>query len=51
MFWAMMFIILDIYKKKTQWNINSVNSLYLIINRIKGHFEKLDGDKYLIISS
>ena len=48
----MMFIILDIYnKKKTQWNVNSVNPLCLRINRIKGHFEKVDGDKYLIISS
>ena len=37
--------------KKPQWNVNSVNSLYLMINKIKGHFEKVDGDKYLIISS
>ena len=37
--------------KKTQWNVNSVNPLYLMINRIKGHFEEVDGDKYLIISS
>ena len=37
--------------KKTQWNVNNVNPLYLMINRIKGHFEKIDGDKYLIISS
>ena len=37
--------------KKSQWNVNSVNPLYLIINRIKGHFEEVDGDKYLIISS
>ena len=32
-------------------NINSVNPLYLIINRIKDHFEEADGEKYLIISS
>ena len=39
-------------KKKTpQWNVNSVSPLYLMINKIKGHFEKVDGDKYLIISS
>ena len=25
--------------------------LYLIINKIKGHFEEVDGDKYLIINS
>ena len=37
--------------KKLQWNVNSVNSLYLMINKIKGHFEEVDGDKYLIISS
>ena len=37
--------------KKPQWNVNSLNPLYLVINKIKDHFEKLDGDKYLIISS
>ena len=37
--------------KKPQWNVNSVNSPYFMINRIKGHFEEVDGDKYLIISS
>ena len=37
--------------KKPQWNVNSVNPLYLIIKKIKGHFEEVDGDKYLIISS
>ena len=37
--------------KKTQWNVYSVNPLYLIINKIKGHFEEVDGDKYLIINS
>ena len=37
--------------KKPQWNVNSVNHLYLMINRTKGHFEEKDGDKYLIISS
>ena len=25
--------------------------MYLIINKIKRHFEEVDGDKYLIISS
>ena len=37
--------------QKPQWNVNSVNPLYLMINKIKGHFEEVDGDKYLIISS
>ena len=37
--------------KKPQWNVNSTNPLYLMINIIKGHFEKVDGDKYLIINS
>ena len=37
--------------KKLLWNVNSVNPLYLMINRIKGHFEEVDGDIYLIISS
>ena len=36
--------------KKTEYDINSVNPLYLMINRINGHFEVKDGDKYLIIS-
>ena len=37
--------------KKPQWNVNSVNPLYLMINKIKGNFEEIDGDQYLIISS
>ena len=37
--------------KISQWHVFSVNPLYLMINRIKGHFEEVDGDKYLIISS
>ena len=37
--------------KKPHWNVNSVNSRYLMINRIKGHFDEVDGDKYLIVSS
>ena len=37
--------------KKPQWGVFSVNPLYLMINKIKGHFEEVDGDKYLIISS
>ena len=37
--------------KKPQWDVNSVNPLYLIINRIKGQFEEVNGDKYLITNS
>ena len=37
--------------KNPQWNVNSVNPLYLMINKIKGHFEEVDAEKYLIISS
>ena len=36
--------------KKPQYGINSVNPLYLTINRINGHFEENDGDGYLIIN-
>ena len=37
--------------KKHEYSINSVNPLYLMINRIKAHFEEVDGDKYVVISS
>ena len=37
--------------RKPQWDVNSVNPPYLIINRIKSHFEEVDRDKYLIINS
>ena len=37
--------------KKPKWDANSVNPLYLIINIIKGHFEEVNRDKYLIINS
>ena len=36
--------------KKPEWNVNSVNPLYLIINRIDGFIEENNGDKYLNIS-
>ena len=36
---------------KPQWNMNSVNPLYLMINRIDGFTEEKDGDKYLSIAS
>ena len=37
-------------QKETEYDINSVNLLYLMINRIKGHFEEKDENKHLIIS-
>ena len=37
--------------KKARRDVNSVNPLYLMINRIKGKFEEVDGDKYLINNS
>ena len=46
---------LDIYyigyaDKKPEWNVNSVNPLYLMINRIDGFFEEKNGVKYLNIA-
>ena len=32
--------------KKLEWNFNSANPLYLIINRIYGFIEEKNGDKY-----
>ena len=37
-------------QKKTEYDINIGNSLYLIINGRKGHFEEKSGEKYLVIS-
>ena len=36
--------------KKPKWNVNSVNFLYLMINRIDGFIELKNDDKYLNIS-
>ena len=33
--------------KKPEWNVNSVNPSYLMINRIDGFIEEKNGDKYL----
>ena len=46
---------LDIYyigyvDKKPEWNVNSVNPLYLMINRIDGFIEDKNGVKYLNVS-
>ena len=45
---------LDIYyigyvDKKTEWNVNSVNPLYLMINRIDGLIAEKNDSKYLNI--
>ena len=37
--------------KKPEWNVNSVNLLYLMINRIDGFIEEKNRDKYLNIVS
>ena len=37
--------------KKPQWNVNSVNPLYLMINIIDGFIEEKDRDKYFSIAS
>ena len=37
--------------KKLEYNVNSVNPLYLMINRIDGFVEEKNGDKYLNIAS
>ena len=37
--------------KKPQCHVFRVNPMYLMINKIKGHFEEVAGDKYLIVSS
>ena len=46
---------LDIYDigyvdKNPEWNVNSVNPLYLMINRIDGFVEEKNVNKYLNIS-
>ena len=36
--------------KKLEWNVNSVNPLYMMINRIDGFIEKKNRNKYLNIA-
>ena len=36
--------------KIPEWNVNSVNPLYLMINRIDGLIEEKNGDEYLNIA-
>ena len=45
---------LDIYfigyvDKKTEWNVNDVNPLYLLINRFYGSVSEKNGNRYLTI--
>ena len=35
--------------KKPDWNVNSVNPLYLIINSVYGYVSEKNGDKFLTI--
>ena len=37
--------------KKSEWNVNSVNPLYLMIKRTDGFIDEKNGDKYLNIAS
>ena len=37
--------------KKPEWNVDSINPLYLVINRIDGFLEENDKDRYLSIAS
>ena len=46
----MVFVTLVMSQKNPEWNVNSVNPLYLMINRIDGFIEENNGDKYLNIS-
>ena len=43
----MLFIKLDISQKKGKYVINSINPVYLIINKVDGFIEEKEGDKYL----
>ena len=38
-------------QKRPEYGVNSVNPLYLMINRIDGFIEEKNGDKYLNIAS
>ena len=47
---------LDVYfigyvDKKSEWNVNSVNPLYLLINRVYGFVSEENGNKYLTIDN
>ena len=41
----------DYVTKKPEWNVNNVNPLYLMINRIDDFIEEKNGNKYLNIAS
>ena len=48
-----LFTILDMWKSKVQnfLKINSVNPLYLIINKVNGYFEEINKNKYLTVAA
>ena len=41
---------IDYVTKKSEYKINSVNPLHLLVNRIDGFIEENEGDKYLDIA-
>ena len=45
--WTLVFITLAMLQKKTEYNINSVNPLYLLISELDGFIEEKEGSKYL----
>ena len=47
---AAVFIKLAMLQKKPEYNINSVNPLYLLINELHGFIEEKESSKYLNIS-
>ena len=44
------FYYIDYVDKKPEWNVNSVNYLYLMIDRIHRYAEGKNGNKYLNIA-
>ena len=49
--WVLIFITLFVYvDKKSEWGVDSVNPLYLMINRIDGFVEEKNSNKYINIS-
>ena len=38
-------------QKKPEWNVNSVNPLYLMVSKIGGFIEEKNDDKYMNIAS
>ena len=49
--WVLVFITQVMSQEKPEWNVNSVNPLYWMINTIDGFIKEKNGDKYLNITS